>query len=98
VELRLIPVGADVVLPARLPGGLVDCVERSGARPDVDVVADDRRRGEDSPAGIEAPQDCGEKEREHRQLAFFFFGFPIFAISGLPIHRPYDKHRVQVKV
>jgi hypothetical protein len=88
VKLGLFTVDANVVQPGGFSGRLVDRRERSGAGADVDVVADDRRRGEDSPSGVVLPKHCGENECQHRQLAFFFFGLPIFASSGFPIHRP----------
>src|SRR5207244_2955612 len=45
-----------VVEPDRSTGHPVERVERAGARPDDDRVADDRRRDEHSTVRLEAPQ------------------------------------------
>jgi hypothetical protein len=65
VKLRLIPVDANVVQPARFPGGLVDRCERAGARADVDRIADNCRRGEDSAACVVLPQHGRENDGQH---------------------------------
>jgi hypothetical protein len=88
VKLCLFTVDANVVQPDGFSGRLIDRRERARAGADVDVVADDRRRREDSPSGVVLPKHRGENECQHRQLAFFFFGLPIFASSGFPIQRP----------
>ena len=68
MKFALSAVSGDVVDPDRSSAGAIDRREHSGARSDVDDVAHDRGRDEDSASGLVLPQQFrrGERCREHQ--------------------------------
>ena len=67
MKIGLVAIGLDVVLPDLVPAVLVQGVNVSRTGSYVDVVTPDLRRGKDSAAGIELPQNLRAITRQTKR-------------------------------